>query len=277
MPTTPTRLSSRRHGLVTLCRALARGPRDGQVLLDGAHLVDEAIAANATIEAVLGTADGLKADGPLAGALRSSRFPIYEVTNAVLEAASPARSPSGVVGIARWTATDVAHLFSPPPALVVGLVDVQDPGNVGAVVRAADALGATGVATVGRSADPGGWKALRGSMGSVFRLPIARADLQALLAEAARLQVPVLAAVPRGGRPPSDADLTRPAVLLLGHEGMGLPDGIVRQAEMRISLPMKSGVESINVSVAAALLIDEARRQRSRTTKARADLPGQSA
>jgi TrmH family RNA methyltransferase len=230
--------------------------------------VFDALRAGAEIEAVLLTRDALAADAVLASALRASSVPLYEASAAVLGSASPARSPSGVVAIARWAPADLARLFSPFPALVVGLVDVQDPGNVGAVIRAADALGATGVAATGQSADPGSWKALRGSMGSAFRLPVARADLDALFAEARRATAHVAAAVARGGTDPSHASLTGPTLLLLGHEGAGLADDVLRRADSLVTLPMRAGVDSLNVSVAAALLVDEARRQRA-TTAAR--------
>jgi TrmH family RNA methyltransferase len=265
VPATLTRVSSRHHALVRDCRSLARADRNGRVLLDGAHLVCDALRAGATIEAVLVTRAALDADADLSSALRASPVPLYEGSAGVLEAASPARSPSGVVAIARWASADAPSLFSPFPALVVGLVDVQDPGNVGAVIRAADALGATGVGVTGRSADPGGWKALRGSMGSAFRLPVARLDLTALLDEAKRAKAHVAAAVVRGGTEPARASLTRPTLLLFGHEGAGLPGDVLRRADTRVTLPMRAGIESLNVSVAAALVLDEARRQRGST------------
>ena len=265
MPATLTRVSSRHHALVRECRSLARADRHGRVLLDGAHLVVDALRAGATIEAVLATRAALDADADLSSALRDWAVPVYEGSPGVLEAASPARSPSGVVAIAHWVPADASRLFSPFPALVVGLVDVQDPGNVGAVIRAADALGATGVGVTGQSADPGGWKALRGSMGSAFRLPVARVDLAALLAEAQRATAQVAAAVVRGGTAPGLASFARPTLLLFGHEGAGLPEDVLRRADLEVTLPMRAGVDSLNVGVAAALMVDEARRQRAVT------------
>jgi RNA methyltransferase, TrmH family len=265
VPATLTRVSSRHHALVRDCRSLARADRNGRVLLDGAHLVLDALRAGATIEAVLATRAALDRDADLSSAIRAAAVPLYEGSAGILEAASPARSPSGVVAIARWLPADASRLFAPFPALVVGLVDVQDPGNVGAVIRVADALGATGVGVTERSADPGGWKALRGSMGSAFRLPVARLDLAALLAEAGRAKAQVAAAVARGGTEPALAWLSRPTLLLLGHEGAGLPDDVLRKADLRVTLPMRAGVDSLNVSVAAALVVDEARRQRAST------------
>jgi TrmH family RNA methyltransferase len=256
------RVASRQHALVTQCRALARGREPGRVLLDGAHLVVEAVRAGVEIEAVLATADAVAADSTLRALVSASTIPIYEGTTAVLDAASPTRSPSGVVAIARWTTASTEDLVSTPRPLVVGLIDVQDPGNVGAVIRAADALGATGVGVTGESADPAGWKALRGSMGSAFRVPVARSTTADLLSAAGRHAVAVVAAVARGGRGPAAVDLTLPTLLLLGHEGAGLTADVLQHATSQVTLPMRAGVESLNVSMAAALLLDEARRQR---------------
>jgi TrmH family RNA methyltransferase len=256
------RISTRHHTLVRECRQLARGAREGRVLLDGAHLVGEALRAGATLEAVLATGPALAASGDLGPALRAAGVAVYEASDGVLDAASPTRTPSGIVALARWATAEVSRLFRPDPALVVGLVDVQDPGNVGAVIRTADALGATGVASVGQSADPAGWKALRGSMGSAFRLPVARTDLATLLRAARQGATRVVAAVAHGGLAAAAAQLDRPTLLLMGHEGAGLSGDVLEQADAHVSLTMRPGVESLNVGIAAALLLDEARRAR---------------
>lgn len=268
MPTAPerlTRVSTRHHALVRACRAAARGDRTDLVLLDGAHVVIDAIRAGADVESVLVTAHARASTPDLDAALNLTRAAVYDATDAVLDAASPARSPSGVVALAHWSPPDIARLFSPPPALVVGLVDVQDPGNVGGVIRTADALGATGVVALGQSADPGGWKAIRGSMGSLFRLPAARSTLAAVLAAARAAQVQVVATTPRGGIDPHQAKFAGPTLLLLGHEGAGLSSDVISGADRLVTIPMRAGVESLNVGVAAALLLDEARHQRHRS------------
>jgi TrmH family RNA methyltransferase len=256
-----TRISSRQHALVAQCRDLARAAHDGRVLLDGAHLVLDALRAGATLDAVLTTTE-TTLDPTLSAALDRSPTPVYEVTTAVMDAASPVRTPSGLVAIARWAPASLETLFGASQPLIVGLVDVQDPGNVGAVIRTADALGATGVAALGQSADPAGWKALRGSMGSAFRIPVARLPLADAFASARRHQVPIVAAVARDGVRPEQAGLQTAALLLLGNEGAGLAAEVTAHADVRVTLPMRAGVESLNVSVAAALLIDAARRQR---------------
>jgi RNA methyltransferase, TrmH family len=140
---------------------------------------------------------------------------------------------------------------------------IQDPGNVGAIVRVAEAGGATGIVTTGGSADPFGWKALRGSMGSALRVPIAAAaDAAAAVADARGRGCRILAATPRGGRSPFDVDLTGATAVLIGGEGPGLPQRLVDAADERITIPMQPPVESLNTAVSAALIVYEARRQR---------------
>jgi TrmH family RNA methyltransferase len=180
----------------------------------------------------------------------------------VIDAASPVRSSSGIVAIADWTPSALSDLFDPPPALALGLLDVQEPGNVGAVVRSADALGGTGVAALDRTANPSGWKALRGAMGSTFRLPVARASFEEALVTARRSGARVLAAVAAGARPLTETDLRRPILVLLGNEGAGLPEAVVNQADEQVTIPMRPGVSSLNVAVTAAVIVYEARRQR---------------
>jgi len=145
---------------------------------------------------------------------------------------------------------------------VLAAVDVQDPGNFGAIVRSADALGATGVVAAGASADPAGWKALRGSMGSSFRVPVSKATVDDTLAAAKSAGLRVYAAA-MDGVPLDHCDLTGPTMIMLGSEGLGLPPAALGAADDRIAIPMRPGVESLNVAVSAALMLYEARRQRS--------------
>jgi TrmH family RNA methyltransferase len=154
------------------------------------------------------------------------------------------------------------RVFTGDTPLVVIAVDVQDPGNVGAIARVAEAGGATGLIAAGASADPFGWKALRGSMGSSLRLPLAAATADAALAEARRFRCRIIAAVPRDGRPLYDVDLTGAVAILIGGEGPGLVGGVADAADERITIPMDAPVESLNTAVAAAVIVYEARRQR---------------
>jgi len=235
------------------------------VLLDGEHVVAEAIGSGVPIEVLLTADTGASA---LARRAEAAGATIYLCPPAVLEAASPVHTPSGVVAIASWEPAAAAALFARTPALILGLVDVQDPGNAGSTIRSADALGATGVATLDGTADPAGWRAMRGAMGSTFHLPIARGSSAEILQHARRAGVAVAATVASGGQSADAVDLRAPWLVLLGNEGGGLTKDIVNQADTKLSVPMRSGVESLNVAVTAALVLYEARRQRNGVSEA---------
>jgi len=148
--------------------------------------------------------------------------------------------------------------------LVVVAVDVQDPGNTGAIVRVAEAGGATGVIASGAAADPFGWKALRGSMGSALRLPVVGGISSAdAVADVRRHGCRVIAASPRGGRSLFEIDLRGPLAILIGGEGQGLAPALADIADEHVTIPMQAPVESLNAAVTAGLLVYEARRQRS--------------
>lgn len=249
------------------CRELAAARGAGRtVLLDGAHLIAEAFKNGVPIDSVLAGARFLEESGhdgrTLLGRIQQAGGTIFDASDAVITAASPVRTPSGIVAIARWAPMPIADVFDPNPALAVGLYGVQDPGNLGAAVRSADAMGATGVVSIGHAADPAGWKALRGAMGSTFRLPVSRAPLDDVLAAAGVQGVTVLAATARGGVALSDAPLSAPVLLLFGGEGAGLPEAVIPAHATRLTIPMRAGVESLNVAVAVGLVLYEARRQR---------------
>ena len=258
----PQRLTSRQHPIVKRFRQLAaRRSDEKSILLDGEHLIAEAIAGGLRLDTVL--IDGRRT--AVAARARQAGATIYETTTAVIAAASPVRTSSGIVAIAEWSpaacAAGLGTVAGTAP-LAVGLIDVQDPGNVGSVVRAAHALGATSVLALDRTADPAGWKALRGAMGSTFHMPVARCSSRDAVAEARRRGLTVAAAVANAGSPIDRADLRTPLLLLLGNEGAGLSADLVAEADLQLTIPMREGVDSLNVAATAALMIYEARRQR---------------
>ena len=164
----PAEISSRQNAVIRACRALAR-KRDGdRVLLDGAHLVEDALEAELALDAAVAGQAFAASHAGLIDALER-RTLVYLAPDDVLEAASPVRTPSGIVAIASLPEASVADALpqhAPEgsaylPAMAVALVDVQDPGNAGAVVRSVEAAGGTGVVACGATADLRGWKALR--------------------------------------------------------------------------------------------------------------------
>jgi TrmH family RNA methyltransferase len=182
----------------------------------------------------------------------------------VLQAMSPARTPSGVVALAIPVPHGLDDVLCGDRALLAIAVDVQDPGNMGGIVRAAEAAGATGVIAAGASADPYGWKAVRGAMGSAFRLPIARVADAGEVVRACRARGLRVVAATLEGTPLDAVALDEPCAILLGAEGIGLPPHLIAAADLRLTIPMRPPVESLSVAVAAGIVLYEARRQRRR-------------
>ena len=257
------RITSRHNALVARYRAAARGAHGSLLLVDGQRLVHEALDAGAVLRHVTIATEAVDRSAALRSRLEALDVEVAVASASVMDALSPVRSPSAVVALADRPADRAATAFAGRSPLVVAAVSVQDPGNLGAIVRVAEAGGASGVAAAGRSADPFGWKALRGSMGSAFRLPTWRAPvLDELLSGARQARCRIVAAVPRGGRDPVDAHFDGPTLFLIGAEGSGLPPDVEAEVDERVTIPMAAPVESLNVAACAALLVYEARRQR---------------
>ena len=268
----PTEITSRQNTVIRTVRALARGRDGDRVLLDGAHLIEEALGSDIAVESVVASHAFAEQHRPLLEAL-DHRATVYLAKDDVLEAASPVRTPGGIVAIARVTETSVRGVLGQDEpeggryraAMAVALVDVQDPGNAGAVVRSVEAAGGTGVIACDGTADLRGWKALRASMGSAFRVPIARAAVDQVFNDAKVAGVRVIATtLDETSADMRDLRWNEPFVLLVGNEGRGLPADVAARAEVRARIPMFGRVQSMNAAVSAAVILYEAQRQRSR-------------
>jgi TrmH family RNA methyltransferase len=262
-------ITSRQNPVVRRFRDVAQEPGDS-VLLDGPHLLAEALLAHLPVEVV--AVESAAANGEITALVRRAAEAgarVLDVSASVLEAMSPVRRPTGIVAIARRRESTLDQVLGDAPQMVLMLEHVQNPGNVGAIVRAADACGATGIVVGTGSADAFGWKALRGSMGSAFRLPVAsRQDLAPAIEHARRLGLQLLAAVPRDGTSLASSDLRRPVAVVLGGEGAGVSADLLELMDGRLTIPMRPTVDSLNVATAAALITYEAERQRSASNEA---------
>jgi RNA methyltransferase, TrmH family len=195
--------------------------------------------------------------------LERSGVELVQAPDAVFAAMSPVRTPSGLIAIATRRPASPSDVCSVSDALVLVAIDVQDPGNVGALVRTAEAGGMSGMFVTGASANPFSWKAIRGSMGSTLRLPVVgdvpTASVMTCLKNGG---IRSIAAVPRGGQDPDAIDWRGKVALIVGGEGAGLPDSVTSNCDALVSIPMAARVESLNVAAAGAILIYAARRQR---------------
>jgi TrmH family RNA methyltransferase len=248
---------------------VAKGGHAIDVLLDGEHLVQEALLCDIRVEIAAFSdkqiANVLSPVARIAKDVKKRGGRVLTVTDQVLAAMSPVQHPSGVVAIAKARPADVRVVLTAVSdlPLVLILAGLQDPGNVGAIVRAAAGFGASGIVAIEGSANPFSWKALRGAMGGTFRIPVsARGTLAEVILAARDEGVRIVAAVPRGGTPLPDLDLRAPTAIVLGSEGSGISDAVMATVHETVSIPMQAPFESFNVAMAAAVILYEATRQR---------------
>jgi TrmH family RNA methyltransferase len=217
--------------------------------------------------AVVEAAASERAEASLPGraalaALRQQGVPVRSMSAELVSSLSETETSQGIVALARRPSFAEEELFRGVPLVLVA-DGVQNPGNLGGLLRTAEAAGASGAILARGCADPFSWKALRGSMGSAFRVPHLRGiplDQALRLLEARR--VAVLATTAQGERRYDDVDLRGPVAIAIGAEGAGLPAAVLGRAAARLRVPLREPVESLNVGVAAALVLFEAARQR---------------
>ena len=291
-PAAPAVLTSRDNRWLKEFRLALRGglaTESGAVGVEGVRLVEEALNSGCRIDAVLFSESGQRHHerlAPLIGRPEMA-FPVLRTTDRLFEGLADTEHPQGVAALVQPRATTFDDLLRAPNAcapLLVVLAGVQDPGNVGTILRTAAAFGATGGVTAasGQSgtANPFSPKALRASAGAALHLPIlAGMSLPILLTQLRIANVRTLAASVRDSSvgaqhaapllgntaallAPWEVDWCEPVALLVGNEGAGLPEEVERSADARIRIPMASGVESLNAAAAAAVLFYEAARQR---------------
>lgn len=260
-------ITSRQNPLVKRAQRVRDGNEAGCMFVEGLRLVEEAVTSGVAIEALIFTTELAENDRgrELLGHVALKRTRGAMVPEPLMRAIRDVETPQGVVAIAPHPRFEIADVFEGSSPLTVALCALQDPGNVGTIVRATEAAGASGVALTTGSAEPYAPKALRASMGSAFRLPIVRRTTVADVARAATERGATIYATAADGDVGHDeVDWTEPAVLLIGNEGAGLSDEALAIAERRVAIPLAPPVESLNAAVATAVILFEAARQRRR-------------
>jgi TrmH family RNA methyltransferase len=273
-------LTSRENRWLKEFRVALRGgvpTASGAVGVEGVRLVEEALASGCRVEAVLFSDSGERHRERLAPLVAKPEmgFPVLRTTDRLFEGIADTEHPQGVAALVEPRKVALEDLLATPegacaPLLVV-LAGVQDPGNVGTILRTAAAFGATGVVTTatGQSgtASPFGPKALRASAGAALHLPVLSGMALGILLTQLKLNgIQTLASCVHeeeaGTMAPWEVEWCEPIALLVGNEGAGLPEEVVHAADGRIHIPMATPVESLNAAAAAAVVLYEAYRQR---------------
>lgn len=262
-------LTSNQNPLVKEIRKLhsSKGRRQQQLLLlEGTHLLEEACAANYPLVTICGTPEWVQEHQQLwlDAASRCQRVEV--VSTSVLKVMATTVQPDGVVATAKRLITTPDSQPQEGQLLTsVGLAleTVQDPGNLGTIIRTAAAAGAERLWLSTDSVDLDNPKVLRASAGQWFRFPVTVSpDLTDLVCQCQAQGVQVVATVPDATSSYWDVDLQPATLVLLGNEAIGLKADLIAKADQQVNIPLAPGVESLNVAVAAALILYEAQRQR---------------
>ena len=260
-------ISSRSNKVIKYLKTLglARNrQKEGRFLIEGVRMVEEALEREGCVEKVLVTPQATT--GERAAAIifdaREKGIEVLWVADRVVEYISETKSSQGVMALVkpvRFTEGDLAKGQIP---LIVLAHLLQDPGNIGTIIRTAEAAGAGGVVTTPDTVDFYNPKALRASMGSIFRLPTVKTDsIEGFVGRFKRKGWQVAAAMVSARTKHFDADFTKPTILLLGQEGAGLPPDAVALTDFHISIPMATMIDSLNVATATGVILFEAVRQ----------------
>lgn len=275
-------ITSRDNKWLKRFRASLRGsgPKsDEPIAVEGPKLIEDALRSGLEAEALLVSESAereaesiLRAAGETESGI--SRSHVLRTTDKLFQSVAGTENPQGVAALFRQRSWNLEDVLRGPGevrealALAIVLAEIQDPGNVGTILRSAEAFGATGVISTRGTADPWSPKALRASAGAALRLPVLRGmAIPVLLAQLRIAGVKIYATsaahADAGAHFDStEAGLSEPAAIFIGNEGAGLPGEVKRAADATLTIPIRANVESLNAAVAASIVLYEASRQR---------------
>ena len=260
--------------LKELRRALAHPGRDERGLagIEGPNLLDEALRAGLHIDCVFAAAP--EGEQLLEALQLPPEIEVLLMPRELLNSALGTETPQPIAALVEppdWTWAHVLGIHKSTAPLILVLAGLQDPGNLGSILRSAEAFGADGILCLPGTVSPWNSKAVRASAGSLFRLPLLAATEAEAFARLREAGIKIFATTVRAGQPANLADLTTPTAILIGNEGNGIPPELAASVDSALTIPCPGPVESLNAAVAASVLLYEASRQRSvQTTGAHA-------
>jgi len=259
-PVRPKRITSPDNPLIKALRRVKGGAGRKAFIIEGPHLIESALDASAVPLRVF-FAEGFKGRGLL---LRLSAQPVemYEIPESLIRRLSGTETPQGILAVVSLKQARLDELGPKERDLIAVSDGVSDPGNMGTLIRAADAAGADAVLALPGSCDPFMPKALRAAAGSVFNIPVVHADSGEFLMWAKKNGIRLVFTAGDAEMSVYEADLTGPLALVFGNESRGVSPGLRAASGTGLRVPIFGKAESLNVAVTAALCLYEARRQR---------------
>jgi len=261
------RIEGRHNPLVKQVRqAFARAEltEPGDCAIEGLHVVEEAIRSGLRFRAVLFRESAQTLADRLLPQM-GTHVETLLLPDKLFDGAVPSENPQGVAALVRlkeYTLEDLLERVQLGPVIVA--VGLQDPGNLGTILRSAEAFGSAGVVLGEGTVSRFNSKLIRASAGSVFRLPlvVAKAELESRLEELRAHGVRLIATSSHKGMPLDQSQLDRPAAIFIGSEGAGLPKALLARMDETVAIPHSPRVESLNAGVATSIVLYEAARQR---------------
>ena len=225
--------------------------RQKAFLVEGFHLIEEALKEeNIVMEMIVEELVSMPASWKI------ENIPVYRVTKSVMREISETEHPQGIVAVCKTPNHD-RFAFAEGKYLLID--SVQDPGNVGTMIRTADSAGFHAVVLGKGSVDPFNGKVVRATQGSLFHLPVIQRELKAVIQELNRHGVPVFGTVPTGGKHYREHEKRTSFAVLVGNEGEGISEQLLDLCDEKVSIPIYGKAESLNVAVAAGIFMYELR------------------
>lgn len=236
-----------------------------QFIIEGIHVVKEALVSSAPIRTIVyDQASGIPTE--LQG-LGSSTIEWISANESIIRKCTDAQRPQPVFAIVDKLGWDSSSLLNLPNALIIVVDGVQDPGNLGTIIRSADAVQASGVFIGKGTADVYNPKTVRSTMGSIFHLPVIEVDLSEVLQEGVRDKIQLVSTSLQADQCFYDCDFTKPTWIIVGNEAAGVSAATEQWVNEKVIIPMPGKAESLNVAMATTVLLYEALRQRHYTRR----------
>lgn len=257
-----TRIASEGNSRLKLVRKLAaKKTRDeeGKFVIEGINLVEEAVMKDVDVDYIL-VSDEFKAEAFLEKC-DAEGIPVFEVRAAIFEKLCNAENGVGILAVVRKP--DAIHELPDKEANILVLDRVQDPGNIGTMIRTAVAAGYGMIVAVKGTADVYSAKVLRSTAGMIFDIPVIYVnDAEEVRELVDRTGHRLVVTDPAGGKPYYEEDINNGVALVIGNEGNGISDELMSIADIRVTIPMRGDIESLNAAISAAILMYEAIRVR---------------
>ncbi|NLM13516.1 MAG: RNA methyltransferase [Epulopiscium sp.] len=253
--------------LIALQKNKKQRNKEGVFIVEGIKLVEE-VPEDWEIESIF-VAASFKKENPsfidqISLHRNLSENGMMEVSDKIFKAVSDTMTPQGILAICKQKTFSLEEALSVKNGFYIILEDLQDPGNLGTIIRTGDALGADGIFLTKGSVDLYNPKVIRSTMGSIFHLPILTdIDINVLIGELKKRNISILSAHLKGEKYPYQCDLRKNIALLIGNEANGIKDSTAKQTDLLVKIPMLGKAESLNAAMAAGILMYEVIRQRS--------------